>query len=851
MKTKKQCGLNEHWSRSRPPALYDEPVPIPTTSTINDAFFFQPLPMRDPPEPPVNVNHYNSHINLGNLFGSVQIPTPGSSLLSWESPSTDLPLPLDPVSDGPPHLSYPGMELHRDAADFDEIREASPNSVSHMSMVASYGSGTFGSDLLRPNTATDLEQSCIASEEAQNTISSTYRVTTTSWKAQGSSPSWERDWRRTSHQHQAAAPNTVISPFGHSHGLMATCNNHLVTDSLLRIYHDVLENNLACWLVEDTCPYKLRPRNEQILIGTSSSSSSRPTGSEESSSREWGSVWSNRMYKRVKDLDRAARSIGLIQLTRGEDQKATKALNMSIMAFAAQWAQGARRREKFTDFFETGADDDDGSSEFGYDVGADINNTRDEFEQHFQLHLWESARRTLDETANLESFRVIYAELILGLVQKPWLAQKSDAGFPTTFFGDDSTNLRDLIFSQIKDIINEEGPSIYLDRASRKIHALKFRYEALDAGVWCPSSPRQFSSKARSDSSTGRSLTEKQRGTIGLLYWLAVMFDTVSSSINQRPVTVADEDCQHDLAGDQFTENLSYSLAHPTISEYRWKLCLFSQDDPERPVTLRWPCTYDEAAKAITKSAAVKVLLFRYLSYLQNSMRKQQNSHNVEDIIHDVTKVYRYWNTTHGILFRDMIKAYNTVPARLKSWFPCIHIPWHLGSLLLADLIDVVDENRLGSDEGRIARANCNLAARIRRSSAIELSDLAKVTTPQGEDEATLEEQLPSYHFAVNEGTLLTEPWTVLLIRAFAKACIFHLTTAEDLRHSEWEILGQESQEYQDSLTRSDACVKALWFLGRKSEMARSLSQVFAGAMCRLERKELPANNNIWKWCSV
>lgn len=743
-----------------------------------------------------------------------------------------MPLPFHNASNVP----YPSLDLFTDAGtSFDEELHASPNPGSQHMHLSYNESLPFESSYTPLPTEMSLGSGNLESIQTQEPR---YQAETMPWTAQSLVP-LRGATRRARSPPDSRLSEASLSPFEPSHALMATCNNHLVTDNLLRIYHDVLENNLACWLTEDNCPYKMRPRQPVLLA---SHPNSRTSTSDDQSSREWGAVWSNRMYKRVKDLDRAARSIGLIQLTKTDDQKASKALNLSIMAFAAQWAQGGRRREKFPPCF---SDEDESESAFGDGMDSECD-MGDEFEQHFQLHLWESAKRTLDEVEDLESFKVIYAELIFGLIQKPWLAGRSQSQWQPKGSDGEYSTLRELIFSQIRDIIGEEGPPVYLDRASRKIHTLKFRHEAQDTGVW-ESSASQPSSRQNSRSSLDTGLNEKQRATIGLLYWLAVMFDTVSSSINQRPVVVADEDCQHDSASATSPESTSTFYSRGSLSEYRWDLSLFSQDDPDRPSTLRWPCPYEDAANAVTRSAAVKVLLFRYVSYLQNAMRKSDNSQAIEDIIHSVTKVYRYWNITHGALFRDLINSYDSIPARIKSWFPCIHIPWNLGSLLIADLIDMVDENGLGSDQGRSIRANSNLTARIRKSSALELADLAKVTTPQDGDGQGMVEQLPSYHFAVNEGTLLTEPWTVLLIRAFAKACIFHLTTAEDLRHNEWEILGQESAEYGESLKRADACIKALWFLGRKSEMARSLSLVFAGAIRRLETKRMSTADAFWR----
>ncbi|TRX94019.1 hypothetical protein FHL15_005097 [Xylaria flabelliformis] len=576
-----------------------------------------------------------------------------------------------------------------------------------------------------------------------------------------------------------------------------------VYQSLLKIYHDVLENNLACWLAGDTCPYKmqLRRSRQRPDLGTTTPIS------QISSTARWDSVRPNSMYRRVKQLDRVAQATGLIQLTYAESQAASRALNLVIMAFAAQWAQGRRREKMFSTSPSSPAWSEDIPDDFA-----------DEFEQNFQQSIWEQAKRALQDVAGLESYRIVYAELIFGLIQRPWATSNYHRL-------SENSNSNDIKASlpRITEIISQDGPPVYTERASRKIQALKFHFEANETGLLRLNC--SFSSRQQEDAISKMDFEE--RGTIGQLYWLAVMFDTISSSMNERPVALADEDCQHDGAyGSPDT------IDHPT--NFRWNLELFSQDDPSNPSTLSWPCPYDSAVKAINRSAAVKVLLFRYVSYLQNTIRKQERSYVIEEIIRNATQIYRYWNVTHGAFFRSLIKNYDTIPTPIKSRFPCIHIPWHLGALMLADLIEFVDQNGLGTEEASLNRLSIDLAMKIRKSSAVELSDLARVTTPRESCNMPIE-QLPGYHFAVNEGSILTEPWTVLLIRAFTKASIFHLSAVEDQRRQEWAILGQESEEYKESLGRCDTCIKALWFLGRKSEMARSLSKVLAEVLRRQE----------------
>lgn len=605
---------------------------------------------------------------------------------------------------------------------------------------------------------------------------------------------------------------TSLSPFSAPHTMLASSNNNLISESLLRIYHDVLENNLACWVAEDTCPYKMQQK-QQDLRGLQR----LPGAEEQQSPLEWGAMWSNRMYRRVKQLDRVAQSTRLLRLSRSESKAAARALDLAIMAFATQWSQGKRRREAFSpetygrESSPSLSEDDDFS---------------DEFEQTLQLSMYEQARKALRDVADLESYRVVYAELVFGLVQKPWAANKSPER--TSFepiHGDRFQTLKAAILPQVMDIMAQDGPPIYLERATRKIHALKFRFEASEAGY-----------QANRDGNATQRMSHEDRGTIGLLYWLAVMFDTVSSSMNERPVALADEDCPHDELDQE--SHTPYSTSPPqksTTGSRRWVLDLYAQDNPEKPWPLHWPCPYDVTTRAVARSAAVKVLLFRYISYFQNALRRKERGDAIEDIIQSTTAVYRYWNVTHGAFFRDLIKNYDSVPTRIRSWFPCIAIPWHLGALMFADLLDHVDNNGLGTPESSAARVGANMAKRIRQSSSIELSDLARATTPQDLSDKMPAEQLPEFHFAVNEGTLLTEPWTVLLIRAFTKASLFHLGAADDLRQNDWSVLGHESEDLQASLKRGESCINALWFLGRKSEMARDLAKVLGQVLHQQE----------------
>ncbi|KAI5459021.1 hypothetical protein BGZ63DRAFT_465749 [Mariannaea sp. PMI_226] len=808
-KTKKQCPLNPYWGRPETTTRGSQSSATASCSNSNSSYSKRRRTDDQHITAPSPAFAVPSGIDLtANILQLLQTPSPSRHSLSWDSP-----IPSQELHQ-PSELLFAGVGLPNDETDASgELQDAglqlgydqSQEPCSTSDIQSNTYSTSQPSEFDFRSPLWDLSQHGSVSRDL--VISPRQAIPSPSDTHQG------RRRQHDSDQWQGEADGSpTLSDYDSM--VMATSNNQLITQSLLRIYRDVLENNLACWLSEDTCPYKMERRHDKLQSIIIHGSPKLPPEFSQSLPPEFTqsppSSWPNRMYRRVLQLDRVAQATGMICLTRAESRAASRALDLVIMAFATQWAQGSRRTEKYEPNGTRGSVGSAGDEE-------DFSNTfAEEFESNLQQSIWEQAKKALQDVSELESYRVIYAELIFGLTQKPWVYEDCRPKARINRPGPKSSKskgFQDSILSQIMDIISQEGPPVYMQRATQKIHTLKFRFDANETG---------FLDTKYDGVEDDNKFSLADRRTIGLLYWLAVMFDTVSSSMSERPVALADEECQHDAAQKAA---IGYGFATKVHEDcQRWNLDLFMQDNPEKPTSsVRWPCPYDAAAKSVTKSAPVKILLFRHLSYLQNTLRKRQYGQPIEDVIQSFTRLYRYWNMTHGTFFRDLVRDYPSVPPRLRSWFICIAIPWHLGALMVADLIDFVDDNALGLEEHTLRRIDVNMTTRIRKASANDLSDLAAVTSPFVGDAASTPEQLPDFHFAVNEGPLLTEPWTIILIRAFSKAAVFHLSVADDLRKNEWAILGHHSEEFEDSLQRSENCIRALWCLGKKSQMARNI----------------------------
>ncbi|KAF5010141.1 hypothetical protein FDECE_3687 [Fusarium decemcellulare] len=722
--------------------------------------------------------------------------------LDLSAPFPDNSLDVLPFGTMPPDTGLPSAGF--EASSFEDMTGST-----------GYLSETLGPDFSACSESIDSQ----AAPEVQfndcfSTASQPRRPSATSYRSASRSGSShngsENDWarpkrRRTSrgwNGHQNGHQASSLSPFSVDQTMMARSNNQFISSNLLQIYHDVLEHNLSCWLTEVTCPYRAPGYNAANAAGS-------PTLT------EWGSSWSNRIYRRTVKLDTVAQSTKLIQLSRNDDHAASKALHLAIMAFATQWAQGSRRQKErypaLADIVE-----DERPEDF-------LDEISEEFDRNIQRHFWEQAQRALQDVADVESYRVACAELIFGLTQKPW-APDDDTRF--------SSNDLDFLIRQenkfdpsslveeLGDVINRDGPPVYMERAARKMHALKFQFDSTRRGLGGPKAGKK-------GNETLALMTPEDRSTVGLLYWLAVMFDTVSSSMSERPVVVADADSQHDDALDGLE----------TPDNGRWNVPLFIQDSLDQPYRIvHWPCSYEAAAEAVTKSAPVKVLLYRHVSYLQNILRRGGRGEKVEEIIRNTTSVYRYWNMTHGAFFKELLHDYASVPGRLQSWFVCISAHWHLAALMLADLIEYVDENELGVTTATHSRLSSKMATRIREASARELSDLARVSTPDEElGNTMIAPQLSHFHHAVNEATILTEPWTIILIRAFSKAAVLLISEANDFLEFGLTTRGNNGgHDFQESLCRAEECVKGLWLLGKKSDMARKVADTLSSAMNKL-----------------
>lgn len=199
---------------------------------------------------------------------------------------------------------------------------------------------------------------------------------------------------------------------------------------------------------------------------------------------------------------------------------------------------------------------------------------------------------------------------------------------------------------------------------------------------------------------------------------------------------------------------------------------------------------------------------------------------------------------THGLFFRQLVDDSDNVPIRVRGWFFCISSHWHLAVLMMIELIEIVDEDDQGLPEAKSLREARRTLTRMKEVSIRELSDLGHMSLPPSETNRPPLSMLgdpnfqPELHHAISEATILSEPWTIILIRAFSKVAAMLLKEVDhEQRYGIPPMFGGGEE-----LRRAEDCIKTLFYLGRKSDMARRVADVLSEAMASFETSNQEGN---------
>lgn len=242
--------------------------------------------------------------------------------------------------------------------------------------------------------------------------------------------------------------------------------------------------------------------------------------------------------------------------------------------------------------------------------------------------------------------------------------------------------------------------------------------------------------------------------------------------------------------------------------------------------TTRWPCSYVDAAACLADAAPVKILVFRRVGHLQDLYYQRAPAEAIENAIAATLEVCNHWNNTYGRFISDCVANHDSLPARIQSWYILLASHWHLAILILADLIEKLDDSYMTLPANRTTRRATKFTTALRFRSVYAVSDLSRCSRYGTEDLSFA--QSPDFHHAVNKAALLTEPWTVVLVRSFAHAG----EVLVKLVLSQGEPgLFVDADNLAKVRSRLTDCIEALWLLGRKSDMALGAAKILQEAV--------------------
>ena len=550
----------------------------------------------------------------------------------------------------------------------------------------------------------------------------------------------------------------------------------MMTQNLIRIYHDSMENALSCWLTERNCPYNTTATPSKPV------ESLLPDGME----TEWGPKWSNRICSRVCRLDRIYSLVRGRRLSEAEDRTASRTLHTSIMAFASQWAQNSQARM------------------------GDPASSVAQHERSIRQTLWNQARHALSDSVGIPSFRVVFANIVLSLSQRPLDVEEN---------------------IEVDELLDNDCAPVFLEAALRQMFTFRYKLARLQRQM------PVYSNQSLQISRDPILTNTEHRETFNLLFWMGVMFDTLTAAMHQRPPVISDEDSQIpcvslpkspapdsvDLDGWTIASNPSWRKEDNLWGD----LFLHRRAADQGPRQARWPFSYEEAAEMLSDATPVKVLLFRRVTHLQKLIYRGARPEALENDIQSSLSVYQHWNRVYKRFMQDCMANHQDLMPRIQSWYVILSGHWHLATLILADTVETIDQARIGLDSRREYREAIDLVTTLRRENALMVSGLAQSSLSALDLPYA---KLRDFHDSVNEVAFLTEPWTIVLIRCFTKAACFLLSEVDvaPCATTKWDSPSEHARRHCGN------CINALWVLGRKSDMAFLAARSLSG---RLHRK--------------
>jgi hypothetical protein len=666
------------------------------------------------------------------------------------------------------------------------------------------------------------------------------------------------------------------------HRLADKSNKITISNDLMKIYFDTLENALECWIDVETCPYRI-----ETDVGLRSHIVNEQTRL---------SSFSTTLYNRVHRLDAVFSRQRPRPLSRAEDSGSSEALKLAIMAFACQWSHSSRSSP--TNLYEKtlALTDEDHAVEPRPTSDFEASDTQ-EFERLLRLSVWHESQRCLSRWRYCGSFRVILASIVLFCSQQPldedepnefrenhlnpFASQDLGAGksgHSSLGCLDDQLNSSALSSNTTAQVFaNKSIPDLTLFSSSFNGHEglqhleiglrqlLNWRKSIISSHLHKQNGA--FHTETTEAPCDGNALPGSQNlSDFNRLFWLGVMCDTTSSVLNQRSLIIPDTETFTSSGG--VTRLDMDSITTTTFGASRWRPDVDHHHPPKRMtqsvdiwgsylldadriwrrslVATENLSTSQFKSKMIKQGVPLKMLFWRKVGRLQNmiSSHKQQPMSSptpteVENAIKEALAVHQYWTVNYGEFFTACTREHLNLSIQSRSWYLVLVLGWNMACLILARYIDFVDRNAMSERLGQSLRGSSALTSELKKASAYAIAEAAGVSSclPATSSSLSAEEDASlaagtsttksSHPVLLGQSAILSDPHTEKVVKALEIASEILLDWLRQWRspevgdyvpHLSWLYTNTSSDEISRHCV---SCINALNLLKSKSDVAR------------------------------
>jgi hypothetical protein len=650
--------------------------------------------------------------------------------------------------------------------------------------------------------------------------------------------------RTDSGLHAFMGPNGVQAVNMSEFSLYEKSNKFFIVSGLRQIYDNSFENGMSLWAVEANCPFE---KNSLWF--------------KRSGTREYSSLLSpTSLHQRANQLDKALAPLREIPLTAAEEAGASRTLKLAIMAFASRWSHLSGASSNLYPACSPEKASNDNSDDTSKSEATEAR----ELEILIQQSLYDSAMAALERWSYCDSFRVILAGLLIFFIKRPpdeselaevqdlWQTFKSESRSPG---GNSSTSSpeqaeprpaptepplknpptdRFATSQAFVQLVNSSTGRNFFSSALRHLLAWspKVRAFAKESLVHCGN---QATACPKHQTAT------RVSSDFNIIFWLGVMCDTASSSLDGRHLTISDHDAElqlydRDISSTPADNNERLGSAinspegsspgkHETDASTLWGSQLMPIRAPcDDPYLYEGPQFLQRAEKILQEASPLKILLLRRLCRLQTLMQEQAMACTLEQSISDALQVCTYWNTRFGTFFRKCISHHEQLPFKIRTWYVMLLSHWNLGYLHVANHIEQCDRAMtMSTMQGELRRSSC-LCLQLQKEGSFAIADIARAASKDiltnGYDKTNM-----NVHSTCRDSSMLTDPCGDLMFLALSSACDTFLAWSQKLQlppdvNDTQNIWLQHNLNVPDLLDRYKACMESLKIFGRQYDVA-------------------------------